>query len=141
MQVRPCARGGTTRGGESLLPGTLRALGYPEPCVHVYCPSFSPRFSSPPTQGLLSCPTVLRLINLSVPVSHMWLAGSELCSFLWADTEESCQLYFFFPSLFVSILFQLNVDFILLAGKRRLPSPIFFKLNLFFYLRISIKVM
>lgn len=71
----------------------------------------------------------------------MWLAGSELSSFLWADTEESCQLYFLFSSLFVSVLFQLSVDFTLLAGKRRLLSPNFFKLNLFFYLRNSIKVM
>lgn len=84
---------------------------------------------------------VPRLIKLSVPVSHVGLAGSEHGSFLWADAEESCQLYFLFSSLFVSVLFQLSVDFTLLAGKRRLPSPNFFKLNLFFYLRNSIKVM
>lgn len=48
----------------------------------------------------------------------------------------------FFSSLFVSILFQLGVDFTLLAGKRRLPSPNFFKSNpFFFYLRNSVKVM
>lgn len=110
-------------------------------CACILSFLFPPLFSSPDPRPTVLPQAVPRLIKLSVPVSHVWLTGSELGSFLWADTEESCQLYFLFSSLFVSVLFQLSVDFTLLAGKRILPSPNFFKLNLFFYLRNSIKVM
>lgn len=105
-------------------------------CMYIVLP-FSLSFLLPRPNAAVLPQAVPRLIKLSIPlipVSHVWLAGSELCSFLWADTEESCLLYFFFSSLFVSILFQSSVDFTLLAGRRSLPSPNFFKLNLFFFI-------
>lgn len=98
-------------------------------CMYIVLP-FPLSFSPNPRPTVLT-QAVFRLIKLSIPVSHVWLAGSELRSFLWADRGELPTVVFL-PSLFVSILFRLSVDFTLLAGKRRLPSTNFFKLNFFF---------
>lgn len=99
--------------------------------MYIVLPFPPPSFSPNPRPAVL---TRAVLTHQRIPVSHLWLAGNELRSFLWADAEESCQPYFLFSSLFVSILFQLSVDFTLLAGTRSLPSTNFFKLNPFFLL-------
>lgn len=132
MQVRARARGSTTHVGE-VLPGTLRVLGYPELCVHVYCPSFFLLFPSPPAQGLLSCPRLFSDSSKCPSVPRVTLGLSSAVS-SGQTQRRAANCNFFFSSLFVSILFQLGVDFTLLAGKRRLPSPNFFKSNPFFFL-------
>lgn len=106
-------------------------------CMYIVLP-FSSSFLLP--QPKASCPAPgCSQTHQSVPRVTLGLS-SAVSSGQTQRRAANCN--FFFSSLFVSILFQLGVDFTLLAGKRRLPSPNFFKSNLFFlYLRNSVKVM
>lgn len=96
---------------------------------------FCPSFLLPQPKACSPAPGCSRLIKLRVPVSHVWLEVSSAVS-SGQTHRRAAKCTFFSPSprLFVSVLFQLSDDFTLLSGKKRLPSPNFFKLTLFFFI-------
>lgn len=111
-------------------------------CACILSFLFPPLSFSPSPRPPVLPQAVLRLIKVSqCPTCGCLGLSSAVSSGQTQRRAANCN-FFFFSSLFLSILFQLGVDFTLLAGKRRLPSPNFFKSNLFFfYLRNSVKVM
>lgn len=143
LQVRACNRDENalsvecTKISEDLSPSTRRCwvlLDKRGRCVYVCFSAFFSLFPPPPDPR----PTVLDQAALqtcwteysqhcTVQCSWQWAQQVKQQCFVWADTDESCQLYIFFfsppaPSLFMSTLFQSSVNFTLLAGKRR-PCP------------------
>lgn len=59
-------------------------------CMYIVLP-FSPSFLLPQPQAYCLDPGCSQTHQIEYP-SVPRVAGSDFCSFLWADTEESCQL-------------------------------------------------